>query len=546
MKRSVLLLLLSLLWDLPGAAAEEAWRRSYSDPVGLRHSSSWATVEWVADPQGGFFDVCTLDGLLIRRFDAHGNLLWLRKYAGSVYYESLAPLPDGSFLAFAYNNTIGGPVDWGFRCNAQGEVEKEWVFGEFGIYRTFSLDASAVVAVGPDSGWFTALDPATGRILWSRTLYSRAVPVSFNYPTVTAKATPDGGFIFLGQLEGGYHGDRVHGTLLFKMSHEGHLQWAKAYDFLDFCESDGGGNGCPQDARKLEILPDGGIVIGSSHTGWGDASPNRTTVLCLNADGSIRWQKYTRTDPSCSGGLHLYQQGLIAQGFDGNILLSGTYVSCNPYNWFPCILVLSPEDGHIVKRICYGGSIREVGQVAVAPKEGGFIGFYDYASADLQYYARYDSDFGLPMECDSNDILPVSFSWEDDSFTALDMNDVLEEDNPYAWSADVKTHEQEDWTESQRSEMICGDAFPGIQSVKVLHDPFRLKVVGWNFQEGAEVRVNGVAVPRTRYRGTDKNNRTRLVASGAGLKDLLPKGEAVALTVVNPDGKESAAFSFAR
>ena len=88
--------------------------------------------------------------------------------------------------------------------------------------------------------------------------------------------------------------------------------------------------------------------------------------------------------------------------------------------------------------------------------------------------------------------------------------------------------------------------WPGIQSVKVLPDPFRLKLKGWNFEAGAEVRVNGQGVPHTHYKGKDQNNRTRLTASGAGLKALVPKGEAVTLTVVNPDGKESVAFRFTR
>jgi PKD repeat protein len=73
--------------------------------------------------------------------------------------------------------------------------------------------------------------------------------------------------------------------------------------------------------------------------------------------------------------------------------------------------------------------------------------------------------------------------------------------------------------------------------------PFRIKVRGANFHPGAQVLVNGTPVPETRRRSD-----TELVArGGAALKALLPKGQAVALFVLNPDdGGTSAPLPFTR
>jgi|GEM_PF-2978799 len=73
--------------------------------------------------------------------------------------------------------------------------------------------------------------------------------------------------------------------------------------------------------------------------------------------------------------------------------------------------------------------------------------------------------------------------------------------------------------------------------------PFRLKVRGSNFHPGAQVLVNGTPVPETRRRSD-----TELVArGGAALKALLPKGQTVSLTVLNPDdGGTSAPLPFTR
>lgn len=82
---------------------------------------------------------------------------------------------------------------------------------------------------------------------------------------------------------------------------------------------------------------------------------------------------------------------------------------------------------------------------------------------------------------------------------------------------------------------------PAISSVSKLANPLRLKLMGTNFKSGAIVKIDGTAVPTTTYKSP-----TQLIAKGSTLKTLVPKGRQVTVTVLNPDGGESAGFSYTR
>ena len=96
---------------------------------------------------------------------------------------------------------------------------------------------------------------------------------------------------------------------------------------------------------------------------------------------------------------------------------------------------------------------------------------------------------------------------------------------------------------------MCGALYPGITSVQKIQNPFRLKVTGWNFEDGCRAFVNGFEVPVTKYKGEspDGSGRRKLIiGKGPVLKALCPKGESVAITVINPDGRESVSFAYTR
>jgi hypothetical protein len=73
-------------------------------------------------------------------------------------------------------------------------------------------------------------------------------------------------------------------------------------------------------------------------------------------------------------------------------------------------------------------------------------------------------------------------------------------------------------------------------------DPFKLKLDGTNFQPGCSVKINGVTANGNQVYVSS----TQLKQKGNSLKSQLPKGTAVSITVVNPDGGVSNAYSFTR
>jgi len=83
---------------------------------------------------------------------------------------------------------------------------------------------------------------------------------------------------------------------------------------------------------------------------------------------------------------------------------------------------------------------------------------------------------------------------------------------------------------------------PTISSVTKAGSPFRLHIYGTHFQAGCVVKINGTAVPFETFKDS-----THVVAKkGSALKNMCPKGTAVQITVVNPDGGISNQFPYTR
>ncbi len=86
------------------------------------------------------------------------------------------------------------------------------------------------------------------------------------------------------------------------------------------------------------------------------------------------------------------------------------------------------------------------------------------------------------------------------------------------------------------------ESVPVVLQVKKLGSPFRLKIKGSGFVPGCQVLIDGTPVPLVSFKSA-----TKIVAKkGRELKDMVPKGSAVCVTVRNPQGSESPCFSFTR
>lgn len=82
---------------------------------------------------------------------------------------------------------------------------------------------------------------------------------------------------------------------------------------------------------------------------------------------------------------------------------------------------------------------------------------------------------------------------------------------------------------------------PTLASVRKAVNPLRLIVEGAGFQNGAQVLLGPTPAPQTVFKSAGK-----VVAKGSTLKTLLPKGQAVEVRVVNPDGGRSGPLPFTR
>ncbi len=75
---------------------------------------------------------------------------------------------------------------------------------------------------------------------------------------------------------------------------------------------------------------------------------------------------------------------------------------------------------------------------------------------------------------------------------------------------------------------------PVVTGVTKLVNPFRLKVTGSNFKSGIQVFIGGSATPWSNT--LQKSANLLLIKKGASLKALFPKGQGVAIELVNTDG----------
>lgn len=137
-----------------------------------------------------------------------------------------------------------------------------------------------------------------------------------------------------------------------------------------------------------------------------------------------------------------------------------------------------------------------------------------------------------------------AFSWEfGDGETSTEQNPshTYQNEGTYNWTFLV-TLEGQTCSKNGQIRVLGTSNNPLITAVKKIKNPFRLKVIGSNFTNGAQVLINGVPVPNTKY----KSSYCLVAKKGAALKAMVPKGVTVTITVKNPDGSISNEFFYTR
>lgn len=140
----------------------------------------------------------------------------------------------------------------------------------------------------------------------------------------------------------------------------------------------------------------------------------------------------------------------------------------------------------------------------------------------------------------------ISYFWDfgdGETASANDPQYSYADEGTYSWSMTASVDGKE--CSQSGTISISKSQIPVIYSVGKATNPFRLIISGGNFMNEtsawAWVYINGVAVPQTKYKSASK-----LVAKGAALKAMVPKGVTVQITVKNPDGTFSEPYAFQR
>jgi len=552
-RRAALLLLLSLSVSL-SALGQEPWILGFLDNgVNLWQIMSAAVL---ADGSAVILllppppSLTEAEPYLLVGFDAHGNRRWARQLPNASLVESeatsLLALQDGTFLLFLHaEGTI--PPDcglnvWGSRWTAEGEVLWQRYLMLYDIW--WSLEAFQVpsgrVFLTSGGGELQELDVETGEALWEKAFW--VVP-------------PDGWAAALTIRDVVERADR--GLTLWTGFSWEHGPWDAPCALL-FLGPDGSLQGHRDFYQvrpwqvlvgRMQVAPDGGYFATGVSRYWPEEEPyplrHLPAAVKFGPAGEIEWQ-YIYGNEDWKG--TVYGSTVV----DGTLLISGS-VGREPFDGYNALLAKVGADGSLFDARVFGWhndqgpaqtcTLREVW----ARPGGGLLGVGNYSPSPLgarQAVALYS--FGpegdLPESCTT---------WVD--YPGMYGESPLAEYPVPIFTADSSGIQTcptdasfENLIDIGADTQFCGEAYPGIVSVKKLKDPFRLKVTGWNFEEGSKLLINGTAVPKSVFKGLDLPGRTRLVASGGGLKALLPKGEAVTLTVLNPDGRESVGFRFTR
>ena len=464
-----------------------------------------------AGPPVGTHPVCIL------RTDVHGNLLWVKQYAKNGYIWRLLDNGDGTFTFYIPSAML-------ITANADGEILSK-------VGYAFSYGGGTDVTRSSNGDYYflnqnltlTKVDGKTLAPIWLIEYDPAPTPYAI-------QATPDGGIVMLGSLNA-----TPNGTELIKVDSDGNVEWAHRYEGPAY------GN-----QPVLASMADGSLVLAYYAE---NCCPS--VVMHLDPSGDILWQEeltfpdYPTMGPATIQAIRACQDGtILLSGLTGG-MPGGQY----PSGW-PMLEALDSSGTPLWCQL-YGNQ-------AIAPdssiyntlaSQDGYV-FMSQGRDESQWPMPYgvslssvDLSGNAPEACASQ---PLAVAARPTSLSALDCP-ITPRSWPGTTMISIDVHQAKDVT-GIRDDLICGDVFPGVMNVKPLQNPFRLKLTGWNFQDGSVGFINGVQVPSSAFKGTEaKTRQTRMdFGGGSRLKAMLPKGQAVTITIQNPDGNASAGFSFTR
>jgi len=445
--------------------------------------------------------------------------MWAKTYVQQGGVAGLAVEPDGSFFIIGADADLGPPLgEWIAKCDSSGNLLFQATYDPVPEFFKAHLAADGnVVVMAAYSNDLMKIDSATGAIVWAWAYAYSIPPGDFGlWDSADFQVAQDGGYVMVGyNYKGG-----AQNTVVLRTDPDGIVRWARRYE----------GGKHAQFVPHIALAPEGGYYL------LQDAGDQDQRVARLDADGAILWQKHLIW-PTRPGASYSTAPAFAAMP-DGGCLIEGYVAGLDPQNpqiFYGWLAALTPA-GDV--------AWSETGVVGGGP--GAILASSDgiTLSEDGGVLVRLDSEGLPPPECTSLPPTPGLIAVEDTQYSSQDVSGEITTAPVIAWA--YGTSAVATPVTNITDTVLCGDSFPGIISVQKLQSPFRLKVTGRNFEDGSTLLINGTAAKKTTYKGADSKGRTRVVAKGGGLKAMLPKGEPVTLTVLNPDGRESVAFTFTR
>lgn len=462
------------------------------------------------------------------RLDPHGNLSFARSYIekGTAFCAIAGPSQNTVIAAMSFDDSdpnVRPSKFYVFGCDKGGTVRWSKEYIEAGNWYSGLRTSDGNLLIMDDTSNLVKVNSQNGSLLWVWGYYIPFLAPGRAFTSRAVTETPDQGLAML--LEG--HTD---GLRILKTNSEGDLLWCQRYPELALQGTD---------KVWFKSTGDGGFVF----AGRLRSASGESVVVRMDNQGSVLWAKRA----VWAGDTNPWSLGLrgAVPASPGKFLVHGGASYFDDQGTVKGLQFLAQINDAGSLEWSHGWMRPTPGVSAIIPVDDGFLlpgsgGDYaeNYSSMTLLKLNREGHAPGCRAEW------PGVLRLEDTAVTAVAEPGFVRETNPYAQARDAQIQSREVIDIPDR--VICGEAFPGVMSVKTLKNPLQLKLVGWNFQKGSQVLIDGKMVSKSTFKGSDKLGKTTLMASGSGLKKLLPKGQSVCLTVRNPDGHESVCYAYIR
>ncbi len=276
-------------------------------------------------PDGGFIvaghtqslDADYSDALLLRT-DAYGQVEWMRQYGEEDWdegFSAVLPLEDG-FLAVgakAHTGRQGEPDMYVVRTDASGNPLWEKTFGR----SEFEPDAASDVVRAHDGGFVVAGNSQSGENNdaflvkideQGNEVWRKVFGGDGGDNAVSIKATPDGGYVFVGSTSSYSAGGRSdYDIYMVKLDGDGNQQWMKTYGGSDWEKA-----GCVALAQD-----DGYIIAGWTASSEYGAVARDVFLVKTDPDGNEQWHRIY-------GWEHKEGAGAVIATSDGGYLVVGS------------------------------------------------------------------------------------------------------------------------------------------------------------------------------------------------------------------------------